>query len=574
MRLKLFRHGISIFALLIFFAAVSVAAVSLLNRLVMNQVEDEMTQQLYEGCVTDLNHLSTTLAEDLSDLRLQNFENLLNADVRYLAVYDLDPKSYESASHIAQVRDMLRTRMTHTPLIAESYILFPSSSRKVNSQSGYTISEEAMAQLLQIPANAPDGIYETGSGIGFWNCWPRTMDVAPHSITRIAYTEVSTKELNALLAASQGTREDYHFLLVNGETLIAGESEAAWAIPELVQAEEAPYINLTHEDEEYLCMWKKLGVGELYLGAVIGKDIILSELQAVKERINLLRIALIGIFLLMALIMMSVIYRPVRRMEKAMKQVGTGRLDVRLPRAWSSEFNVLSDSFNKMAESLNTHIQQEYEYKLLMQEAEMKQLQYQINPHFLYNTYFQLRNLIYIEDLDNANRLAKMLGEHLRYVAQIREGDTTLAQELAHAKSYAMIQEMRFAPRIRVEFDIDDCDWSTVHLPYLLLQPLIENAFDHGVKDKAENGLVKMTCRREGQELHIFVDDNGNGLTDAQVEELRAFVLGNAESEKRSVALRNIHKRLMNWSGGKSGLLIERSPLGGLHVGFILKEDV
>ena len=271
------------------------------------------------------------------------------------------------------------------------------------------------------------------------------------------------------------------------------------------------------------------------------------------------------VFLITSIGLYGIIYKPLGQMRRTMKEVGDGELNRRMPEMWCYEFNTMGHQFNNMAERLQGYIEREYEYKLLVKEAEMKQLQYQISPHFLYNTYFQLRNLMYVEDVDNANRLAGLLGDYLRYIVHVKNGEARLSEEIKHAVNYAEIQKLRFQNRISVEADINIGDWTDLHVPCLIIQPLVENAFGHGMKDMLSDGLIRIAVHMEGNTLRIIVEDNGSNLQDDDLAAIRDAIVNERKEFSGGIALMNIAQRIRVAYQERGSLQVSRSILGGLR---------
>lgn len=130
---------------------------------------------------------------------------------------------------------------------------------------------------------------------------------------------------------------------------------------------------------------------------------------------------------------------PLRRIKAALSRVENGDLSVRISPTWSDEFQQMYNQFNQMAEKLEQLIEQEYKLKLLHADAELRQLRYQINPHFLYNTYFNLRAMLFDEEYDIAAQLADLMGRYLRYITASAGDEATLKEEMEHAVAHLEI---------------------------------------------------------------------------------------------------------------------------------------
>lgn len=202
-------------------------------------------------------------------------------------------------------------------------------------------------------------------------------------------------------------------------------------------------------------------------------------------------------------------------------------------------------------------------------EAEIKALQAQISPHFLFNSMNVIGSLIRI-DPAQARKLLISLSHFLRQnltgtTAEI----TSLEQELKHVKAYLAIEEARFVDKLKVEYDIDEKSLSQM-IPPLTLQPIVENAIKHGIKDKREDCLVKITITKKAHGSAISVHDNGQGILP---DRLKLLGVNSLESETGTgFALYNINRRLTMMFGEKAALNILSDYGKGTEVSFFIPE--
>ncbi len=259
------------------------------------------------------------------------------------------------------------------------------------------------------------------------------------------------------------------------------------------------------------------------------------------------------------------IHKPLIKLLRAFSRVEQGDFnsELKLTASKGNEFNYLYDGFNHMTLEIRNLIEEVYIQKDLTQKAELKQLQAQINPHFLYNSFFSLSQKIRRGDNDTAEKFAQHLGVFFRFLNKNNSDDVPLSMEVEHARSYTSIQQSRFYDRIRIEFEQLPEQYNNLLVPRLILQPIIENAFEHGLENKEEGGILKITFVEKEAFLEIRVEDNGDH-GDIQLDKLKAL-LGNKEHVEVT-GLLNIHKRLQIYFGEEAGLAVRRSSLGGIEV--------
>ncbi|MDR1913215.1 MAG: histidine kinase [Clostridiales bacterium] len=244
--------------------------------------------------------------------------------------------------------------------------------------------------------------------------------------------------------------------------------------------------------------------------------------------------------------------QPVLVLLEHFKRLESGDLDSRITGTQHDEFGVLFDRFNQMVDRLNSVILQSYKQTIYLQRAELKQLQAQINPHFLYNTYFLLHRLIKRND-PIAAKFSKLLGEYFRYITKSSEDMTNFENEDSHARNYANIQALRFEGRIRVEFDDLPPEMARMPVPQLIMQPILENAYLHGLEDLDGDGLLKVIYNIDEKSYHIFIMNNGGNINAETLSKLVSGLSGAADV-KECGGLTNIHRRLQLAFGTGSGL--------------------
>lgn len=295
------------------------------------------------------------------------------------------------------------------------------------------------------------------------------------------------------------------------------------------------------------------------------------------------------------------INRPIQKLVAVFREVEKGKLSVHLDEkeVKFTEFAYLYKRFNKMAERLDTLIDQVYRQSMLMQKAELKQLQAQIKPHFLYNSFFIISTMARMED-ENLEAFANHLGEYYQYLTRNARELVPLSEEINHARTYTSIQAMRFSKSLALDFG--DCPevWLSFPVPRLMLQPLIENAFAYSVEKKAKNREIRISFEaypravytgeadteaahtgetdaetaHSGEahfrELHIAVEDNGESITQERLSALRRYMEESPDSDREVTALLNIHRRLRLNYGDRSGIWLSMSPLGGLKAEIVI----
>ncbi|MBD2867324.1 cache domain-containing sensor histidine kinase [Paenibacillus arenilitoris] len=231
---------------------------------------------------------------------------------------------------------------------------------------------------------------------------------------------------------------------------------------------------------------------------------------------------------------------PLKELVRAMRTMREGDFEIRIRSRSNDELGYLGESFNAMAASVQDMIQKVYVSQISEREAELKALQAQLNPHFLYNTLNGLYWKLYLQnDMDTAN-LVFSLSRLLKYSLERIHHRTTLREELEQVENYLRIQEAflenGFDARIRADEDVCDCE-----IQRLLLQPLVENAFVHAFKDRTSSKVLEIRACRIDDFLKIEIEDNGCGMSKEQVD---AILAPGMAGERDSLGVQSVLRRI------------------------------
>lgn len=275
---------------------------------------------------------------------------------------------------------------------------------------------------------------------------------------------------------------------------------------------------------------------------------------------------LIGIVAIIAfsIVIYLLIEKPLMKIVGAFRRLEGGDLDNRIHHNRGDEFSYLYEAFNQMVAKLKKHIGTEYEYKMLFKDAQLNRLQIQINPHFLYNCFFILMGLQNDERYDEATRMLQMLSRYYRHLSQTGSAEVNLEEEIDLARAYCDIQLVRFSSRIAVTFSEPPSRFRMTKVPLMTLQPLIENAFSHGLKHTESDGRINIDFHDDEESLQLIVEDNGGDTDDDRIRALRKLLL-NSAGQGPTHGLVNVHRRIV-LKFGTEGLTVSRSALGGLKV--------
>jgi len=291
--------------------------------------------------------------------------------------------------------------------------------------------------------------------------------------------------------------------------------------------------------------------------------------------------------ILIGLILAQWLVRPIGLLRNAMDRVNSNHFEFSASGKARDEVSLLARHFNRMVEKINQLVEEDFRSKLrekelsaLKAQAEMSMLQQQINPHFLYNTLESINMEAQRNNGETVNKMIGSLAKLFRY--SIRSGpeqSVPLETEIEYTRYYMTVQENRFKERFAVEWSIDPRTL-TCKVLKLILQPIVENAINHGLSEYVSGGVLHISSRSEGARLIITIADNGTGMRAAELESLKTKLREALKEEtqpssssiQRGVGLSNVYRRLKIYYGDEADLLIDSKYMKGTTVTLIMPE--
>lgn len=254
---------------------------------------------------------------------------------------------------------------------------------------------------------------------------------------------------------------------------------------------------------------------------------------------------------------------PIVTLLKGVRLLKHGDFSFRIKRASRNEFDILYESFNDMASQIEELIEKVYKEKIVSREAMVKQLQAQINPHFLYNCLFFINNMTRLGNDEAVTAMTQNLAEYFRYTTRLNEPITTLDKEIAVVENYMSIQSLRIE-RLQYTISIPD-SMRALRIPKLLIQPLVENSVLHGIESKRSASHVSITGYETESQYSISVEDDGKGLSSEEILALASRIKLPLD-DSMGCALWNIQQRMMIYFEAPSGIEFASNDKGGLTV--------
>ncbi len=292
----------------------------------------------------------------------------------------------------------------------------------------------------------------------------------------------------------------------------------------------------------------------------------------VNQRIKvIIPIIIIFMTLILAVILLSYVFAKkfssrINLLVNKMKQIENGDFSVSEAIGGNDEIAELDKDFMQMQKELNNLINKNYIQTLINKEFELKNLQLQINPHFLYNTLESISSMSAVKGNYDICEICEKLGEVFRYSLGKNYGNyVPLSQEIKHIQNYVFIQKTRFGDKFDVYYSIPK-ELMNCQILRFILQPIVENAIIHGVIPNAKPGNIEISAQQNGNELVITVEDDGVGMNKEKLDEMNEYIKKdiNATSDKPgSIGIRNVNKRIELTCGERYGIEIKSMPEKG-----------
>lgn len=263
------------------------------------------------------------------------------------------------------------------------------------------------------------------------------------------------------------------------------------------------------------------------------------------------------------------ITRPIRKLSEVTDQVAKGNLAVRSDVRGSIETSMLSDSLNTMIDKINELLEQVRKEQTRLRKTEFELLQSQINPHFLYNT---LDAIVWLAEAGEQKKVVSMVGslsEFFRTSLNQGKDIISIKEELQHVRSYLEIQQVRYQDILQYEIHVPEELYNYL-IPKITIQPLVENALYHGIKNKRGPGRIIIIGKKEENDFILQIEDNGIGISSERLLQVKDGIQHKVPTEKDIYGLYNVNERIRLNFGEKYGISIESAYGEGTTVSIIL----
>ncbi|WP_340016575.1 sensor histidine kinase [Paenibacillus sp. FSL K6-1318] len=326
------------------------------------------------------------------------------------------------------------------------------------------------------------------------------------------------------------------------------------------------------EARQYLMLGIPSAMSEMNYIVLLPEEDMMRNLPFFQQIIRLLPIGAAVILVTALIFLRQLLFRPMNSLIRGMRRVSRGDLDVKLEPPSSSELEFMTRSFNQMTSEIRHLKIDVYEEQLRTREAEFKQLQMQINPHFYLNSLNIIHSLASLQKHELVQQMAGHLADYFRFSLRAGKRVIRLDEELEHIRHYLEIQKLRFPSRLDFELDIEP-DLGKYVIPPLTIQPFVENAIIHGFQRRTQPFFIRIVAcrgkmlsgRLEQTVLQLMIVDNGVGFDEELLERLQQGQYAE-DPGGQHIGIWNVAHRLLVKYGDQASLQFRNEADNGAAV--------
>ena len=484
-----------------------------------------------------------------------------------MAQYIKEYRKSESGEALDKIAELLRNYRTEYKDLSSLYFVFPDERIAVTSEDypvcKRDIPEEEIVKIRQteaeeaVPIMFGDMVHDTGKQL---SC---IQSVTDEDGTVLGYMLANTEERTLfyeyLEPVYDGKVSQALILDKNREIVTSKDYESVGQVYEGV--DRLPEVSgIENQDAKEIRIFYQGAFSKCGLYMDIQKSEVLRDLK----QMQIFLVAIFFLFLmiggLLATSITRAMYKPIKNMTDTVEKVSKGDLSLRVDVTTEDEIGTLCREFNNMLDNLEDLIARVIEEERLKKDAELEALQYQITPHFMYNT---LNSIKYAALIKGEKELGGLIGDFVELLqASINKKGTfiSVADELHILKNYIHLQEFRYQGGFDVEYDISQEAYGC-YIPRLILQPLVENSILHGIDMKGGNGRLVIRGRVDGTRLTLSVIDNGRGMSREQIQALLSSKAKKTNGLS-AIGVPNVRERLELYYEEEGGIIYESSESG------------
>lgn len=320
-------------------------------------------------------------------------------------------------------------------------------------------------------------------------------------------------------------------------------------------------VKLKEKEDTFYITYKYVPAIDSYAVNVLSRNSIMSGIFKTKMLMFSIGILVLLLLYFISLIMSKKVTEPLNRILESMNKIQQGNLNATIDvlDTEGNEFDEIGRNYNMMLEKISVLMKENVERQLSAKNAELKALQSQINNHFLYNALESIRMMAEVDKKTEIADAIVALGNLMRYSMSWKNQNVTLKEEMGSIQNYIFFVNIIHDTNVILDIDIDK-EYESQLILKMCLQPFVENAIIHGLLPGKKNLQIKINVGCENQKLLLTITDNGAGIDDLRLEQIRAVLAGNSEANlkfgRNGIGVENIHRRIQMNYGSQYGITI------------------
>ncbi len=513
-----------------------------------------------------------------SENHLSFLSYLLNRDISkiiqilYLIGYDSsvlkyqqqrqEPFDYQQYVLNTEIRQLITIYSQTSFLLKDVFLIFPEGEEISAHYTDGAISEELLRRVQQI---------QTGE-VNFWSSNGDLIYLYAASSGVCTGARVSAQDILSTLRSFLSQEEYLYFIRIPlTNTLFSNQTEQSEELAHQLTLEftEEPPNTVQMGGESFIIRQIPINNGSFELIACIPRSVLYGASDHVNILFLLVDAAAVLVTALMFLIFRRTVQQPLARVVGALSQLEHGNYDFRLAESGTLEFCYVFSAFNCLSQRLKNLICEVLEKRLQIQEAQLRQLRAQINPHFLFNSLYIGYRMAKSGNTEQVAQLCMLLGDYFKYTAYSTDEMAELGGEVNYIRNFLSLNQFRFPERLQYAIIMEE-KLSHRKIPALLIQPLVENAIKHGVEKSIGCCMVKLIIEEKPQGLLISVENDKSRVCEPDLDYIR-MQFEHPPQEENGYGLYNVQSRLLY--AGEEGLKVQLPRPGTFQISFLLKNS-
>ncbi|WP_105613986.1 sensor histidine kinase [Vallitalea okinawensis] len=538
---------------LICFILLSIVPIILTSYMVYKQVSVILKENIAESNLSTVQQIGSMMEHVVSDVNKVSLHIIYNEAVRQLLMMPSDTSHKDISQLNNEIYEQLLFHISSTEYIDSMYIEGDNGLSFTINGTGLVISINEELQKRAIEKNGGSiWVYEELETV---NVQRKNVPVYSQvrlindylNIEPLGILRVNVKEENIAKIYEKdinGKKGSYYIIDSNQNIISSSDKKMLNSkinkslLQGINQEEQFWYYETVMENKQFLVTYYYMQDLDWYLINLIPIEDILSEMNIIRNITVMILVISIIICIILSRLISYKFLHPLKELKNVMEDVEQEDFSARLTLKRNDEIGILAATFNKMSKRLEELLTQVYYAKIMQKEAELKALEAQINPHFLYNTLDVIYWKCRMEKAHESERLIIALSKLFRLTLNKGNEFTTLGKELDHLKSYMTIQQVKYEDDVTFSINVDD-DILDCKVIKLVLQPIVENALIHGVGKRVEEGNIWVKIIKQQEDLVYIIKDDGIGIDQHIIDEILY-----KKENSQGYGMKNVNERI------------------------------